>query len=111
MFPTPYTVQRLPYVEGATDAHGNPVESWGAPEDVAVYGWAAPNSTEPKLAGHDRVVVDVEVYAPTSFAGPRDKVTLPAGKTYRVEGEPEDYNHGPFGWQPGYVVNLSRVEG
>ena len=63
------------------------------------------------MAGHDRVVVDVEMGAPVgTVALPRDKFVLD-GKTYRVEGEPEDYNHSPFGGQPGIVVNLRRVEG
>lgn len=106
-----YTVQRLPYVAGAEDSHGNPVDSWGDPVDTPVYGWASPSSSEPKLAGHDRVVVDVEMGAPVgTVAEPRDKFVL-GGRTYTVEGEPEDYNHSPFGGQPGIVVNLRRVEG
>lgn len=109
-FPLAQTVQHLPFVAGVEDSHGNPIGSWDTPVEVAVYGWASPTSTEPKLAGHDRVIVDVEMFAPSTWPGhARDRVTV-AGATFEVIGEPEDYNHGPFGWEPGVVVNLQLVE-
>lgn len=63
-FPTPFTVGHKVFSASGTDAHGNPVEGWAAPVDRAVHGWAAPTTDEPKLAGHDRDVVEVELYAP-----------------------------------------------
>lgn len=76
-----------------------------------VYGWSTPLSTEPAVAGHDRVVVDVQLMVPPGFpAGPYDVIDLPDGE-YQVIGQPEDFNHGPFGWQPGTVLNLRKVTG
>lgn len=97
------------------DDYGTPVYGWGDPEPVQVRAWAAPRTREPKLAGHDRLVVDVEVYADEPLVHHRDKMILAAelgddDPVYLVEGEPEDYTHGPWGGG-GYVINLRRVEG
>lgn len=101
----------MPFEPGSVDAHGNPVKAWGDPVEHAVHGWSIPNPVEPKLAGHDRVVVDVEVLAPESVVvGPDDRMVVD-GKTYDVVGEREDWNHSPWGWRPGFVINLRRVDG
>jgi hypothetical protein len=77
-----------------------------------VYGWSTPATQEPKLAGHDRVEVDVELLVPPDFpVGPHDLVDLPDVGQFEVIGYPEDFTKGPFGFQPGAVVNLRRVEG
>lgn len=81
------------------------------PATVRVAGWATPSSDEPKLAGHDRQTVTVELYAPVGLFRPHDAVQLPErDDTLEVIGEPENYSHGPFGWDPGLeVVNLGGV--
>ncbi|ASN67441.1 hypothetical protein 7S11_3 [uncultured Caudovirales phage] len=111
MLPALFTVSVKAFKADSEDELGNPIESWAPPVPLKVYGWSAPRSTEPKLAGHDRVVVDVELLAPEGFlVRPRDRVLLEGGE-FEVIGYPEDYNHGPFGFRPGLVVNLQRVEG
>ncbi len=109
--PALFTCDLLVYSEDGVDAHNNPVAEWAEPVSFPVVGWSSPSSSEPKLAGHDRVTVDVELLAPDGFpAGPHDRVVLD-GNTFEVVGYPEDYTHGPF-WDPGMVVvNLRRVEG
>lgn len=79
---------------------------------VKVAGWAAPTSDEPKLAGHDRKTVTVELFAPVGAFTARDAVQLPDRTTpLEVVGDPENYEHNPFGWSPGLeVVNLGGVE-
>lgn len=109
--PTLYTVARQRYTAAGFDAHGNPVVSWSAPEDLAVYGWSRPQSSEPKLAGEQRIEVSLEVFAPVgTVTEPPDRIEVD-GELYNVVGETEDYDHGPFGWQPGVVINLKRWEG
>lgn len=109
-FPAPWSVGLRVFSASAEDAHGNTGEGWAAPVDRAVYGWAPPQSREPKTAGVESVVVDLELFVPPDWTSdPRDRVVVD-GKTYEVIGEPEDLNHGPFGFTPGYVVNLSRAE-
>lgn len=111
MFPLLFTAQVRKFQPGATDVHGNPEESWAPATEHKVFGWSAPTSTEPKLAGHDRVTVDVELLAPEGFpSGPRDLVIL-NGTEFEAVGYPEDFNNGPFGFRPGLVVNLRRIEG
>lgn len=111
-FPAPHTIGHRVWSTAGTDSHNQPVDAWAAPVDVAVYGWSAPQSEEVDTT---RVVVDLKVYAPPTFAPSfRDRIVIPTGPnagTFEVVGEVEDYNHGPFGWNPGNVVNLRRVEG
>ena len=79
---------------------------------VDVAGWAVPRSSEPKLAGHDRRTVEVELLAPVGLFRPQDAVQLPErDDVLEVIGEPENYEHNPFGWAPGLeVVNLGGVQ-
>lgn len=98
------------------DDLGNPISSDQLGNDtvtetrdtVKVAGWAVPRSDEPKLAGHDRRTVQVELYAPVGLFRPQDAVMLPErDDVLEVIGEPENYEHNPFGWAPGLeVVNL-----
>ena len=111
-FPLAQTIGHRVYDATARDSHGNSVDAWADPVDVQVYGWHTGSSDEPRVVGHDRVVVQGQVLAPESFRpSPRDLVDLPGAGTYEVIGEPEDYNHGPFDWRPGVVVNLRRATG
>lgn len=115
-FPTPYVVGLHVWAGAGEDTHGNPVESYTPPLNqpgtpYAVIGWSVPSSTEPAVAGHDRVVVDVELLTPPGFpAKPRDVIDLPSGQ-FEVVGEVRDYTTGPFGFAPGGVANLRRVDG
>lgn len=80
-------------------------------EKVPVAGWAVPQGAEQKQAGHDRRTVAVELFAPVGVFTLRDAVKLPDwDETLEVIGKPENYEHNPFGWQPGLeVVNLAGI--
>lgn len=109
-----------PAVETVFDELVNPIVADALGNDtvteirdtVKVAGWAVPRSDEPKLAGHDRRTVQVELYAPVGLFRPQDAVVLPErGDVLEVIGEPENYEHNPFGWAPGLeVVNLGGTE-
>ena len=105
-------VQRLPFIPGAEDAHGNEVEAWGEPVDVGVYEFNPGSSSEPRLSGHDRVIVEPALFGPYDLPfEPFDKCVVD-GKTYQVEGEVARWRNGQFGGiTPGAVVNLRRVDG
>jgi hypothetical protein len=110
MLPTPWTVDILPYQGMTPDRFGNETPTWGLPVPKRVYGWAPAGTDEVNGWRHD-VTADLQVYAPPDFtAGPRDRVVVD-GRTYEVEGEVEDFGHGPFSFNPGVRVNLRRVEG
>lgn len=106
-----YTVTRIRTERSPdTDELGNDV--WVESEqDVLVYGWSVPQSSEPKLAGHDRLIVDIELIAPAGVFVARDSVKLPGqDQALEVVGKPENYSHNPFGWDPrAEIVNLSGV--
>jgi hypothetical protein len=116
-FPTPFTVGHHVYSSTTKDGYNREIPVYTPTRDAPgvsnpVYGWANPVNSEPKVAGHDRVVVEMELYAPPAFhPGPQDLIDIPGSGQFEVIGYPEDYNHGPFGFQPGYVINLRRVEG
>lgn len=106
----PVTVVRR-VLSDAKDALGN--EVWVDEEsEILVFGWSVPQSSEPKLAGHTQRVVTVELLAPVGAFTANDAVKLPDRKDIlEVLGEPENYEHGPFGWSPGIeVVNLGGVK-
>ena len=110
--PLAHTIQHLPYTGEVRNSRGNVVDTWGDPVDVAVYGWHTSATHEPQIAGHDRVLVEAQVLAPPSWRpSPRDKVNLPGFGEYEVIGETEDFNHGPFGWEPGNAIGLRKVTG
>lgn len=105
-----------PAVETIYDELSNPIETDALGNDtvtetrdtVKVAGWAVPRTAEPKLAGHARRTVEVELFAPVGTFRPQDAVELPErDDVLEVIGEPENYEHNPFGWAPGLeVVNL-----
>jgi hypothetical protein len=110
MYPTPWTVDVLPYQGMTPDRLGNETPAWGLPVTKRVYGWA-PAGTDEVNGWRHNVTADLQVYGPPDFtAEPRDRMVVD-GRTYEVEGEVEDFGHGPFGFNPGVRVNLRRVEG
>ena len=111
MFPTPYTVGHRQWSAAGVDGHGNTVVAFSPPVDMAVYGWAPATADETFGSSESRVVTELRLYVPAGTdIRPRDQVVLPSG-TFEVHAHPEDFNYGPFGWRPGVVVNLRRVEG
>lgn len=110
-FPLKFPAQIERYFDGIENELGNKTPGWLPAETVLVFGWEPPVSAEPELAGHDRVVVDVKLYAPQELnPGPKDRITLD-GRQFEVIGYPQDPNNNPF-WQPGLVtVLLKRIEG
>ena len=106
----PVTVVRR-VLSDERDILGN--EVWVDEErEILVHGWSVPQSWEPKLAGHSQRVVSVELLAPVGAFSANDAVKLPdRGDVLEVIGEPENYEHNPFGWSPGIeVVNLGGVK-
>lgn len=111
MFPTPWTVDVLHPLEGQ-DEYGNDLDGhdYANPDTQRVYGWS-PAGTSEQGGWRTQVTADLQVYAPPGFrCGPQDLVVVD-GVRYHVEGDLEDYTHGPFGWTPGVRVNLSKVTG
>lgn len=105
-------VQRVPYVGAVEDAYGNETASYGPAVTLAgVYGFDPGSSSEPRLAGQDRVVVEPTLYGPYDMPFlPRDRAVV-RGLTFEVEGEVRRWRHMRFNSEAGSVVTLRRVDG
>jgi len=105
-------VQRVPYEGSGEDAHGNEVELWGSPVTLAgVYGFDPGSSSEPRLAGHDRVIVEPTLYGPYDTPIESDDRVVVRGDTYEIEGFVRRWKHMRSGLEAGAVVTLRRVSG
>jgi hypothetical protein len=105
-------VQRVPFVGASEDAHGNEAETWGAAVDLpGRYGFDPGSSSEPRLAGQGRVIVEPTLYGPFDMPFvPRDRAIV-RGLTYEVEGEVRRWRNMFSNHEPGAVVSLRRVTG
>lgn len=91
------------------DAHGNPIHRWAEPEVRKVFGWHQSSSSEPSEQGANRVATTLVVLSPWP-ATVKDQIAID-GVTYEVVGESQDWNHGPFGFEPGYRFTIRRIDG
>ena len=111
-FPALFEVGFKAFIEGSKNAHGNPTKQWGEVETRKVIGWGAPQSSEPKLAGHDRDIVEIELAVPADWKStPRDRIILPDLGEMEQIGITETNSGNPFRWVPGHIVNLRQVNG
>lgn len=78
-------------------------------ESRPVMGWGPAGQSEPD---EDRVESGLLLYVPPGWvSGPRDVVDVPGEGRFEQVGWPEGYSSGPFGFSPGGVVRLKRVQG
>jgi hypothetical protein len=123
-FPLLGEVGRHAFVGVVHDGNGDMIRTFNPPKDqpgvpMQVYGWGAPRALHG--AGErrrddveERVVVDVELLIPPDVVlSDRDVVDVPYDPEgqFQVIGQPESFNEGPFGWHPGRVALLRKVEG
>jgi hypothetical protein len=109
-FPLAQTIGHAIYTPGSVDSHNNPIDAWASPVNVAVYGYGPPVRTEEAEPGGTQVMQGIQVLAPVFAVDPRDRFVI-AGITYELVGEAANWDHGPFGYQPGMLLRLRRVEG
>ena len=109
--PTPHTIiQRTPAPSGETDAYGNPIPVWTTTPRPAYGYWTPSPSDEPGGVVDGAVVADVSVICPTFPASAQDEFDVPGySKPLRMEGLPQSYDNGPWGWRPGMRLNLRFV--
>ncbi len=110
-FPLKFTAGHKVYSEtGSQDAHGNDIPTWANAVNVPAMWWS-PSSTEPVVAGHDRVQVDLVMVVDSALAvSPHDRMVIGSDE-YDVIGFPEDYDHGPYAVPGRKPLNLQRVDG
>lgn len=108
MFPERFTVgwrERTRVHDGMSwvDGHADPV-------DKPVFGWGPPAPDDILRAEQTGTEAHLDVYCRVPFAKHRDKLII-NGVEWDVEGDPDDYRHGPFGFTPGVRVRCKRVVG
>lgn len=105
------SVQWLPYVGAGEDAHGNETETYGAAVTLLGFGFDPGSSSEPRLPGQARVIVEPTLYGPFGMPfQPKDRVIV-RGLTYEVEGEARQWRNFYSNHEAGAVVSLRRVDG
>lgn len=112
-FPEPFTCGHRIYSTSGTDAFGNDIEAWAAPVTRAIYGVYPGTPGEDYEAGRDASTIPLFLIGSSDELGTvhaRDRIVW-QGDEFDVDGEPESYDFGPFGWAPGMRVRLLRVEG
>lgn len=116
-FPTPYTVGWHSADTSGEDSHGGETVTYSPDLEaqgtlVKVMGWAPTRAEETSVT---RVESDIDLFVPPGVAvTPQDVVDLPLDQSFgrfEVVAYPEDWTKGPFGFTPGAVVKLKRVEG
>ena len=103
------TVRR--FTAGEPDAHGNETGVWS---DLALLKGCAfdpGSSSEPRLPGQDRVVVEPTLYA--AYDAPviaQDRIIV-EGVEYEVDGVARRWGNPFTGSKVGCVISLRRVDG
>lgn len=97
-------------VRTVTDDGMSTVEDWRPAVDVKVFSLSPPNPDDVIRAEQTGVKHELDVLSRTAFAHHRDKLVF-NGVEWFVQGEPDDYTHGPFKFAPGFRTRLARVEG
>lgn len=112
MFAFGETVIFEPASSGSEDAHGNPVESFGAGVPVDGWGFDPGGSVESYGPGRNATVTTPTLFrqATDFIPGRRDRCVV-RGKTYQVDGEPAVWRSPLTGWEPGISVKLEVVDG
>jgi len=105
------TVLRLAYQGGAVDAYGNDTAGYADPVALTGFGFDPGSSSEPRLPGQDRVIVEPTLYGPFNMPfKPQDQVIV-RGVTYEVEGVVRQWRNMFSNREAGAVVSIRRVDG
>lgn len=110
MFPTPHKVTHRTRVKVGENAAGQAITE---PHDTVRSVTSLrkrvnqPGATA-TLAG--RVVIEYSMVTPDPDWAHGSTVIDWLGREFTVHGEVEDYNGGPFGFRPGYIVILHAVK-
>ncbi len=105
------SVQRLAYAGAGVDAYGNDVGGYAAAVTLTGYGFDPGSTSEPRLPGQDRVIVEPTLYGPFNMPfKPQDRAVV-RGITYEVEGVVRQWRNMFSNREAGAVVSIRRVDG
>ena len=86
---------------------GRLIERPGQPRDVKVFGWSVVRSEE--IASGVVAFLDerLQIIGPPGVLTYEDKITLPDGTVWALQGNEEDHNNNPW-WEPGLVIYTAQ---
>lgn len=112
-FPEPHTIGLQVYSTAGDDGRGNPVASWAAAVSKPAYAIYPGTPGEDYEPGRNPSKIPMFVLGSKDALGTvqaRDRIVI-GSDTFDVDGAPEDFTLGPFGFEPGVRIRLMRVEG
>jgi len=92
------------------DTHNAPVDNWGPPETVTVYGWAPTTGSTETAPGRDKTTSRLDLYLPGRLVCGHRDLWIILGEPWYQTGDLDDYSFGPTR-HGGCVVHLSRTKG
>ncbi|QFG14061.1 head-tail adaptor [Mycobacterium phage Curiosium] len=110
MYPTPHKVTHTTYVKVGENAAGQPRTEPRTRERKVTSLRKRVNEPGAAATAADQVVVEYTMVTPESDWAHNDLVLDWRGREFKVHGEVDDYNGGGFGFRPGYIVTLRKVE-
>lgn len=110
IYPTPHRVVHITEERVGENAAGQPITETRERERWVTSIRPRVNTTpNADVAVADRVIVECTMVTPEPDWPHGSTVIDPRGRRFKVEGDVEDYNLGPFGFTPGYLVKLREV--
>ena len=105
------TATLLKFVAGAEDVYGNASPEWREWALLKGCAFDPGSSSEPRLAGQERVIVEPTLYA--AYDAPVEALDrlIVGGQTYEVEGVARRWENPFSGRRMGCVVTLRLVTG
>lgn len=105
------TVQVLPRIAGARDAHGNETVTYGAAVSYLNCGVALTSDMEPNQPNRELNITALTIIGPaTMTAGYRDRVIV-RGETYEATGPAFPWRHLFSKWEPGVALKIEKAAG
>ena len=109
--PRGVTASLLKYQAGAEDAYGNATSEWREWALLKGCAFDPGSSSEPRLAGQERVVVEPTLYAAYDAPVEAQDRLIVQDLTYEVEGVARRWENPYSGRKLGCVVTLRLVTG
>jgi len=105
------TVQVVPRIAGARDAHGNETATYGTAVPYEHCGVALTSDLEPNQPNRDLSVTALTIIGPSNMvANYRDRVIV-RGETYEAVGPAFAWKHLFSNWEPGVVLKIEKAVG
>ncbi|ASR87184.1 head-to-tail stopper [Mycobacterium phage LastHope] len=109
-FPKPHKVLHTTYVKVGENAAGQPRTEPRTRERMVTSLRKRVNEPGTAAVDADQVVVEYTMVTDETDWAHDDLVEDWTGRKFKVHGDVDDYNGGPFGFRPGYIVTLRKVE-